>query len=136
MPGSFFDSNILLYATSDDVAKADRAEQLIRSGGTISIQVLNEIANVARKKMRFSWHRTHDLLARFRQLLPIVVPVTLEIHEAGLVLAERYLLSVYDGMIVAAALSSGCDTLWSEDMQDGLVIDGRLTVANPFRARM
>jgi predicted nucleic acid-binding protein len=132
MPGSFFDTNILLYTTSSDAAKADRAEQLIALGGTISVQVLNEIANVARRKMRFSWQRTHLLLSEVRQLLS-VVPVTLGLHEAGLALAERYRLSVYDGMIAAAALDSGCDTLWSEDMHDGLVIDGRLTVVDPFR---
>ena len=134
MPGSFFDSNVLLYATSGDTAKADRAEQLIRAGGAISVQVLNEIANVARKKMHFSWERTHGLLAQFRQLLPHVIPMTLEIHEAGITLAERYGLSVYDAIIAAAALAADCDTLWSEDMHDGLVIDGRLTVINPFRA--
>ena len=131
MPGSFFDSNVLLYLASEDAAKADRAEELIRSGGMISVQVLNEIANVARRKMRFSWARTRDLLSQIRQLMP-VVPVTLEIHETGLAIAERYGLSIYDGMIAAAALASGCDTLWSEDMHDGLVINDRLTVANPF----
>jgi predicted nucleic acid-binding protein len=134
MPGSFFDSNILLYTASGDPIKADRAEQLIRAGGTISVQVLNEIANVARKRMQFSWARTHSLLARFRDLLPVVVPVTMDIHDSGITLAERYRLSVYDGMIAAAALSSGCDMLWSEDMHDGLVFEGRLTVVNPFRA--
>jgi len=132
MPGSFFDTNVLLYTTSSAALKAERAERLIAVGGTISVQVLNEIANVARRKMRFSWKRTHDLLSRLRQLLP-VIPVTLSIHEAGLALAERYSLSVYDGMIVAAALDSGCDTLWSEDMHDGLVVDDRLTIVNPFR---
>ncbi|HEU0216402.1 MAG TPA: PIN domain-containing protein [Stellaceae bacterium] len=132
MPGNFFDSNTLLYVTSGETAKADRAEQLIRAGGTISVQVLNEIANVTRRKWRYSWSRTNNLLAQFRGLLS-VVPVTLNIHEVGIGLAERYGLSVYDGMIVAAALSSGCDTLWSEDMQDGLVIDRALTVVNPFR---
>jgi predicted nucleic acid-binding protein len=132
MPGSFFDTNVLLYTASNDAAKAERTEQLIAAGGTISVQVLNEIANVARRKMRFSWERTHSLMSQIRQLLP-VIPITLRIHEAGLALAERYRLSVYDGMIAAAALDAGCDTLWSEDMHDGLVIDGRLTVVNPFR---
>jgi predicted nucleic acid-binding protein len=133
MPGSFFDSNVLLYATSGEVAKADRAEQLIRAGGTISVQVLNEIANVTRRKLRYSWSQTNTLLLQLRGLLA-VVPVTVAIHEAGIRLAERYGLSVYDAMIVAAALSSGCGTLWSEDMQDGLAVEGRLTIVNPFRA--
>ena len=93
MPGSFFDTNILLYTTSSDAAKADRAEQLITEGGTISVQVLNEIATVARRKTRYSWSRVQRLLARVRQLLP-VIPLTIEIHETGLVLAERYGLSL------------------------------------------
>lgn len=132
MPGSFFDTNVLLYIASGDAAKAERAEQLIAEGGTVSVQVLNEIANVARRKMRYSWERTHSLLSQIRQLLP-VISITLDIHEAGLGLAERYTLSIYDGMIAAAALDSHCDTLWSEDMHDGLVIVDRLRVVNPFR---
>lgn len=132
MPGSFFDSNVLLYAISTDPAKAARAEELIEQGGTISTQVLNEIANVARRKMRLSWSETHSLLSMIRDLLA-VEPVTLEVHETGLALAERYGLSVFDAMIAASASHADCDTLWSEDMQDGVRLGGRLRVANPFR---
>lgn len=132
MSGSFFDSNVLLYAISTDPAKAARAEELIEQGGTISTQVLNEIANVARRKMRLSWSETHSLLSMIRDLLA-VEPVTLEVHETGLALAERYGLSVFDAMIAASASHADCDTLWSEDMQDGVRLGGRLRVANPFR---
>jgi predicted nucleic acid-binding protein len=132
MPGSFFDTNVLLYLASGDSAKADRAERLVAEGGTISVQVLNEIANVARRKMRMSWKETNGLLAVVRGLLP-VVPVTVETHEVGLSLAERYGLSTYDAMIAASALLSGCDTLWSEDLQHDMAIDNRLRIVNPFR---
>jgi len=54
MPGSFFDTNVLLYVASGDPAKADRAEELVHAGGTISVQVLNEITNVACRKKGFS----------------------------------------------------------------------------------
>lgn len=133
MPGSFLDTNVLVYIASGDRAKADRAESLVGEGGTISVQVLNEIAHVARRKMRMSWEEAHALLSLIRGLLP-VEPVTVETHEKGVALARRYGLSTYDAMIAAAALLADCDTLWSEDMQDDLVIDGRLRVANPFRA--
>ena len=132
MPASFFDTNVLVYVASGDLAKADRAEKLIGDGGTISVQVLNEITNVARRKMSMSWTETHALLSMVRGLLPLQ-PVTIEVHETGLVLAERYRLSIYDAMIAAAALHADCDILWSEDMQDGMAIDGRLRVVNPFR---
>jgi predicted nucleic acid-binding protein len=132
MPGSFFDTNVVLYLASGDRAKADRAESLIAAGGIISVQVLNEVANVARRKMRLSWDETLAFLSTVRALLP-VEKLTIETHETGLVLAERYGFSIYDSMIAAAALLAGCDTLWSEDMQDGMLIDARLRIANLFR---
>jgi predicted nucleic acid-binding protein len=134
MPGSFFDSNVLLYIASSDPAKADRAEKLIGRGGKISVQVLNEIANVARRKMRMTWSETHAFLSMVRSLLSVHA-LTVETHETGLVLAEAHKLSIYDAMIAAAALHADCDTLWSEDMQHGRVIGNRLRVVNPFRAR-
>lgn len=96
------------------------------------MQVLTEVANVARRRMRLSWRQTHEFLSLVRGLLS-VRPVTIETHETGLVLAERYALSTFDAMIAAAALDADCDRLWSEDMQDGMVIDGRLRIVNPFR---
>lgn len=132
MPGSFFDTNILVYLASDDATKADRAEALVGSGGTISVQVLNELANVARRKMRMSWDDLHAFLTLIRGLLA-VHPLTIETHDQGLALAKRHGLSTYDAMIVAAAMAAGCDTLWSEDMQHGMAFDGELRIVNPFR---
>jgi predicted nucleic acid-binding protein len=132
MPGDFFDTNVLVYIASGRTPKADRAERLVRDGGLISVQVLNEIANVARRKMRLSWIETRAFVSLIRGLLPIE-PITLETHETGLALAERYGLSVYDAMIAASALLADCDRLWSEDMQHGMVISGRLQIVDPFR---
>jgi predicted nucleic acid-binding protein len=132
MPGSFIDTNVLVYLASGDRTKADRAETLIgQGGGTISVQVLNELANVARRKMRLSWAETHAFLSMIRALLP-AQPLTVDVHETGLDLAERYGLSIYDAMIAASALHADCDTLWSEDMQDGMTLEDRLHIVNPF----
>jgi predicted nucleic acid-binding protein len=132
MPGNFFDTNILVYLASGDAAKADRAEAAIAAGGVISVQVLNELANVARRKMQMSWTETHAFLDMLRGLLT-VYPLTLESHETGLELAARYGLSIYDAMIAASALHAGCNTLWSEDMQHGMTLKEGLCIANPFR---
>ncbi|RWF02766.1 PIN domain-containing protein [Mesorhizobium sp.] len=132
MPGSFFDTSVLVYIASGDSVKADQAEMAIAAGGAISVQVLNELSIVARRKMRLSWMETHTFLATLRGLLT-VHPITIETHEAGLALAERYSFSIYDAMIAAAALHAGCDTLWSEDMQHGMALDEGLRIANPFR---
>jgi predicted nucleic acid-binding protein len=132
MPVSFFDTNVLVYLASGDAKKADRAEAAIAKGGSISVQVLNELANVARRKMQISWDETHALLNMLRDLLT-VHPLTVEAHETGLGIAERYGLSIYDAMIAASALHASCDTLWSEDMQHGLALKEGLRIVNPFR---
>jgi len=128
---AFLDTNILVYASLTGDPKATRGKAVRDAGGVISVQVLNELTNVLRRKLSRSWVQTNETLAFTRQLLE-VVPLTEDIHEAGHRLAERYSLSIYDAMIAAAALDSGCDVLWSEDMQHGLTIDSRLRIRNPF----
>lgn len=127
----FLDTNVLVYLFSGDAQKADRAEQLLSSRPLISIQVMNELTNVCRRKIRLSWDKTHEVLRTMRRLCDIE-PLTMDIHETGLYLGERYQLRVYDAMIVAAALEADCKILFSEDMQHGLVIEQKLTIHNPF----
>ena len=128
----FFDTNVLLYLLSADAGKADRAEAELSRGGVVSVQVLNEFASVTSRKVNMSVAEMRESLAVIRAVCK-VAPVTEETHDKGLQIVERYGLAVYDAMIVASALLAGCSTLVSEDMQDGRVFDGRLTVRNPFR---
>lgn len=132
MSGNFLDSNVLLYLASGAQDRIARIQRLVDGGGTISVQVLNEMASVSRRKFRMSWQQTSVFIDRTKGLLD-VIPVTIDIHQSGLHLAERYGFSIYDSFIVAAALAADCDTLWSEDMQDGMLVDGRLRIVNPFR---
>jgi predicted nucleic acid-binding protein len=110
----------------------DQARKIIADGGTISVQVLNELANLARRKMGPSWAETQAFLSMDRTLLP-VQPITVETLEAGPALAEPYGRSIYDAMVAAFALHAECDPLCSEDMHDGMVIQDQLRIANPFR---
>ncbi len=128
----FFDTNILLYLLSADADRADRAEVLIGEGGVISVQVLNEFASVASRKLGMAWAEIRDVLETIRTLCR-VEPVTVDAHEHALHLAERYGLSFYDAVIVASALLAGCQTLYTEDMQNGQRIEGRLLLRDPFR---
>lgn len=130
-PKVFIDTNILLYLLSADHDKADRAELIVQAGGLISVQVLNEMANIPLRKLAMSWREINEVLSLIRSLCP-TVPLTIETHDRGRLVAERYGLSVYDAMIVAAALLGGCETLYSEDMQNGLLIDQQLRICNPF----
>ena len=131
MSAEFFDSNVVLYLGLRGTDKGDRAERLMDCGGNISVQVLNECANVLRTKRRVPWPETREFLDELQTLLK-VHQLTVDTHRSGLRLAQRYGFSIYDSFIVAAALGADCDTLWSEDMQDGMLVDGRLRIANPF----
>lgn len=129
---AFLDSNILLYATDNDGDKRRRSLALLDGRAIVSIQVLNEIANVLRRKHGYTWAQARSFTTDITGKCD-VVPLSLSTHERGLAYAERHQLHVYDAMIVAAAVLAGCDTLYSEDMHDGLIIDG-LTIKNPFEA--
>lgn len=130
MSAEFADTNVVLYLL-DDSPKADRAEKILGQGPRISVQVLNEALVNCRRKADLSWEEAGIFLAGIQALCP-VEELTLRTHEVGRALAERYGFSVYDAMIVAAALIAGCTTLWSEDMHDGLLMEGQLRIVNPF----
>ncbi|TAK62190.1 PIN domain-containing protein [Methylobacter sp.] len=127
----FFDTNVLLYLLSEDSAKADRAEAIIASAGIISVQVLNEFASVAFRKLGMSYAEIRDMLGTIRAVCQTQA-LTVDTHDRGLDIAERFGFSLYDSMIVSSALESGCSILYSENMQHGQEIDGQLVVINPF----
>lgn len=129
----FLDTNVLIYALALEDPRAERAEALLFEGGVVGVQVLNEFVSVARRKLLMPWADVIDALAAVRMLCPPPVAVTIETHETALRIIDRYGFRIYDALIIAAALAAGCTTLLSEDMQDGQVIEGKLTVRNPFR---
>lgn len=130
MSVKFADTNVVLYLL-DDGPKADRATQIMGQGPVISVQVLNEAMVNCRRKAKMSWDETGAFLDGI-QALCRVEPLTVRTHEVGRALAERYHLSVYDALIVAAALLADCTTLWSEDMHHGLLVEGQIRIENPF----
>ncbi len=127
----FFDTNVLVYAFSHD-RRAERARELLQLGGTAGVQCLNEFANVARRKLGMDWPELEASLEEIRRLCRIAVLPALGLHDHGLRLARRYGLSIFDGGMLAAALAADCSLLWSEDLHDGLVVEDRLLVRNPF----
>jgi predicted nucleic acid-binding protein len=126
----FFDTNLLLYLLPEEPAKAERAEALLAAGGIVSVQVLNEFASVATRKLEMTMPETRDVLATIRAVCQ-VRPIDIETHELALDLAERYRFSLYDSLILAAALRAGCAVLYTEDLQHGQKVD-RLVIQNPF----
>lgn len=129
---AFFDTNVVFCLLSADAAKADRAEALLAGGGTVSVQVLNEFASVASRKLGLSWAEIREVLATVRAVCD-VRPLAVETHDRALVLIEGHSLSVYDALIVASALEAGSQILWTEDMQHDRLIEQRLRLRNPFK---
>jgi predicted nucleic acid-binding protein len=127
---AFFDTNVLVYAFTPG-AKGSIAEKSLADGGLISVQVLNEFANVSRRKLELSWK---DIDARIGVVLALCeqpVPITLQRHSEARAIAARRQLAFYDALIIASAVAAGARELLSEDMQDGSRF-GDLRVRNPF----
>jgi predicted nucleic acid-binding protein len=130
---AFFDTNVLVYTVTLDPRKR-QADRILRTGGIVSVQVLNEFANVARNKLRHEWRTITYALEQFRLSFEAVCPLTLDTHVAAVSLAEDNGLAFDDALIVASAIEAGCDTLYTEDMQHNRAISG-LTIRNPFIER-
>ncbi len=129
---AFFDTNVFVYTVVQDDPRSQQAEDLIAEGGTVSVQVLYEFAAVARRKSKMPWEAIRFAIENIKALCPDPLPITLDTQGKALAIAERYGYKIYDALIVASALEARCTVLYSEDMQDGQVIDNRLTIRNPF----
>jgi predicted nucleic acid-binding protein len=130
----FFDTNILVYAYSDDpraaIARALLSE-VTTYGGAASVQILNELANVLLRKFKLPWDEVDRAIANARRIFGLVFPITEATHEVAMGISRQHGLSVYDALVVASALEAGCDQLLSEDLQHGQRF-GALTIVNPF----
>jgi predicted nucleic acid-binding protein len=128
----FIDTNVIVYAFEEGARKQQVALNLLAAGGVTSVQVLNEFAGVARRKLGFGWTEIEEAVAGICVLLPGPAPLRLQTHVRAVQMAERFDFSIYDGLIVAAALEAGCSVLYTEDLQHGQKIES-LTFNNPFR---
>ncbi len=132
----FFDTNVLVYAfarrsSTVPEARAEKAEELLSIGGTVSVQVLNEFADVANHKLKFSWGEVETGLGAIVALCGPAIPLDSETHLQAVGFSKRYGFRIYDSLILAAAEQAGCTTVYSEDLQHGQVI-GTVKIVNPF----
>ncbi|MGH9504145.1 MAG: PIN domain-containing protein [Terriglobales bacterium] len=129
----FLDTNVLVYAVAKNDPRTSAAEALLAQGGMVSLQSLNEFVSVARRKLGMPWKEVNEVLDLICVLCPDPVPISLDTHRLALTIAEKYGYNIYDALIASAAVESGCKTLYSEDLQDGQIINRQLTIRNPFR---
>lgn len=126
----FIDTNVLIYLLDSDPAKAERSRQVLQAGGVISVQTLNEITNVMRRKLSSSWPEVREFLDLVKVFCE-VTDVTHADHQLGLEISERYGLQVFDSILLATASRCGCTKMLSEDMQHNQLI-GSLQIENPY----
>jgi predicted nucleic acid-binding protein len=130
---AFADSNCLLYLLSGSQDKAARVRAILLDEVIVSVQVLNEITNVARKKFGLSWSAIDEFLNAVQAVCQ-VIPLTAQTNALARKIAEQYDVSFYDAGIVASALLNSANILYSEDLQHGMRFEKTLRVVNPFRA--
>jgi predicted nucleic acid-binding protein len=129
----FFDTNVLVYAYSNNDHRTEAARRLLFDGGVVGVQALNEFASVARAKLGFSWVEIQESIDKIMMLCPNPRPLGIETHLRALGLARRYGFSIWDGLIIAAASEAHCSKLLTEDLQHGQVIES-VQIVNPFLA--
>jgi predicted nucleic acid-binding protein len=122
---------VLVYAAVEKDVRSEPARTLLAAGVLFSVHVLNEFVSVARR-LRREWPEILQALAFLEVICPAPVPLTLSTHRRALEIAQRFRYQIFDSLVIAAALEASCDTLYSEDMQDGQKIE-RLRIRNPFR---
>ena len=130
----FLDSNILVYSYSNsEIQKQEIARQLIGASNTfISTQVLQELCNIVTRKFKFTYDEAAIAVKESCQNNNLHINTEETLLQACQI-AGKYRFSLYDSLIVAAALESRCNVLYSEDLHHGQVIEGKLTVKNPFK---
>ena len=127
----FFDTAVLVYILKKGDKKSAIADRLLAAGGVLSVQVLNEFANVAHRKLGMKWVEIEEALLNILYLCLPPADITVETHTVALEIAKRYGFHIYDSLILASALETKCTILYSEDLQHGQKIQS-LTVQNPF----
>ena len=135
---AFFDTNVLVYAlvvraSSKPDPRTETAEKILSFGGIVSVQVLNEFADVATRKFKMGWDAVEQYLEVIDALCGRAIPLTVETHTAAIDISKHYGYRIYDSLVLAAATQAGCTTVYTEDMQHGQTI-GKLTILNPFIA--
>lgn len=130
----FIDSNILVYEwDGTDRSKQAAAATLIerrRRALVISSQVACEFAYTASRKLRLTDDEVARILESYRSFA--FIPIDIDLVAAAVATARSTQLSFWDALIVESALSAGCGTLWTENLQHGQVIRG-VKVKNPFK---
>lgn len=131
----FLDTNIFIYAFLDD-ERSSKAQEIVSKPYVTSVQAFNEFASVVRRKWPQKWVEIRRSLDGLRRMAVTVVELDVQLNASAIDLVDKYNFAFYDALMVAAALEAESAVFLSEDMQDGLIVEGRMKIVNPFTARL
>lgn len=131
----FLDTNIFIYAFLDD-ERSSKAQEIVSKPYVTSVQAFNEFASVVRRKWPQKWVEIRRSLDGLRRMAVTVVELDVQLNASAIDLVDKYNFAFYDALMVAAALEAESSVFLSEDMHDGLTVDGRMKIVNPFTARL
>lgn len=131
----FLDTNIFIYAFLDD-ERSSKAQEIVPKPYVTSVQAFNEFASVVRRKWPQKWGEIHRSLDGLRRMAVTVVELNVQLNASAIDLVDKYNFAFYDALMVAAALKAESNVFLSEDMHDGLTVEGRMKIVNPFTARL
>ncbi len=127
------DTNVLIYAFGkQDDDRKQIAKNIISKCTVISLQVANETVYVLLRKFKFTPTELNKVI-EFMKLNFVISDLNIHILDQTIKISAQYGLSFWDSMMVASALNNHCSILYSEDMQDKQIIEGRLQIINPFK---
>ena len=131
---TFIDTNILVYLSSKDEIKRDKAIEFVYklSNAVISTQVLGEFSNVAIRKKILASDKLIEYIKQFSDSFEVTV-ITEKTIISAIKIKTKYKFSLWDSMIIASALENDCKILYSEDMHHSQIIENKLTIINPFK---
>jgi predicted nucleic acid-binding protein len=127
------DTNILIYLEGNDTAKRSISENLLSFAPVIPSQVVTEFLNVTRRLRNISkLQAMNEAAVLFTDCS--IAPIQNSTIDLAIKFIQKYDFQLFDSLVVASAFEDNCEILYAEDMQDGLLVNKKLKIINPFAA--
>jgi len=130
----FLDTNLIIYLYSEkEPKKRDEVYRILNEYSTvINIQSLKEVSNVLFKKFGWDGLKIKKHLDNIELVCDEILQISRNTIDNAIDIKDKYGFSFYDCVMLASALESNCNFIFSEDMSHNQIIDGKLKIVNPF----
>ena len=127
------DANVLLYAYDNrDLNKQDRAIEILLKKPFVTQLVIFEFIKVLERKFKMEKKEITKLTIKLLTELVNPLPQHSDIHNYAHFLVQRYNYSLSDILVLSDSILNNCSVLLSEDMCNGMLVDKKIKIINPF----